>query len=184
MSGTPGQKPVVLVAPDPAWRARYQCEAEALRAALGDELVAVHHVGSTSIDGLWAKPIVDVMPVVARIERVDGLRGALEAAGYAWRGEAGIPGRRFVVHEAPHGGDNLANVHIFGEAHFEIERHLAFRDHLRAHRDVAEAYVALKRSLAEKYRNQRERYTEEKSTFIEDVLRVAMGPSYRPPIRP
>ena len=162
---------VIVVPPDPTWPARFEAEALRLRALFGDEMLTVHHVGSTSVPGLWAKPIVDLMPLVRSIDRLAALRPAVEAAGFLWRGEYGIPGRCYVRN------DDL-NVHMYEPGHHEVARHLAFRDHLRAHPEARDAYAALKRDLAARFTHQREAYQDGKSALIEALLRDAMGDAY------
>jgi GrpB-like predicted nucleotidyltransferase (UPF0157 family) len=175
-------RPVVIVAPDPAWNRRFASEAAVLRASLGEPLLAVHHVGSTSVPGLWAKDTVDVLPVVRDLADVDAARTRLEAAGLEWRGEYGIPGRRYLVRIGADPSARATNVHVYAPAHPEIARHLAFRDHLRAHPQVAAAYGALKRELARVHGDARQSYQDGKSAFIEDVLRTAMAAAYVGPV--
>ena len=162
---------VTVVPPDPAWPARFETEALKLRARFGDELLAIHHVGSTSVPGLWAKPIVDVMPLVHSIERLAAFRPAAEAAGFIWRGEFGIPGRCYIRTED-------LNVHMYESGHREVARHLAFRDHLRTHAEARDAYAALKRDLAARFAHDRDAYQDGKSALIEAILRAAMGDAY------
>ena len=108
------------------WPEQYRQEAEAISQILGDKLVAIHHIGSTSVPGLAAKPIIDIMPVVHQIETVDTLSAGFEALGYEVMGEFGIPGRRYFrkgLEKRTH------QVHIFEQSDQEnILRHLAVRD--------------------------------------------------------
>ena len=99
--------------------------------------------------GLAAKPIIDILPVVRSLEAVDAAKDSLEALGYEYLGEFGIPGRRYLRK----GGDERTHqVHVFAaEDEVNITRHLAFRDYLREHPDVRDEYAALKRALAGKY---------------------------------
>ena len=78
---------IQVVPYDPSWPSRYRREAALLREALGDCLVEIHHIGSTSVPGLWAKPIIDILPVVTAVEEADRRRAALEALGYEYLGE-------------------------------------------------------------------------------------------------
>ena len=84
------KRPVVLVAHDPAWTKRAATERMRVVEALGDTIVAVHHIGSTSIPGILTKPIVDLMPIVTSLDLIDAQEGVVRALGYAWRGEFGI----------------------------------------------------------------------------------------------
>ncbi len=131
---------VVLVPHDPAWGEAARAEAARLESAIGDGLFCVHHVGSTAIPGISAKPILDLMPVVADIGRLDGARGAIEALGYDWWGEYGLPGRRYCTKTDSATGRRLIQLHCYQDGSSEIERHLAFRDYLRVRPEIARAY--------------------------------------------
>ena len=130
---------VVISDYDPAWPEEFRREAAAIARILGDNLTAIHHIGSTAVPGLAAKPIIDIMPVVRSLGAVDGSRAALELLGYEYLGEFGIPGRRYMRK----GGDERTHqVHVFAQGDtVNITRHLAFRDFLRAHPDVCAEYA-------------------------------------------
>lgn len=99
-----------------------------------------HHIGSTSVYGLPAKPIIDIMPVVRDIEAVDHSNSAFEQIGYECMGEYGIPGRRYLRKGKV---ERTHHVHIFEESNaHDIQRHLAVRDYLRAHADMAMEFDA------------------------------------------
>jgi GrpB-like predicted nucleotidyltransferase (UPF0157 family) len=163
-----GQRRKVEIVPyDPAWPRLYQAEAASLAALLGDELAAIHHIGSTSVPGLLAKPIVDILPVVRQIERIDALNDLLLALGFVPKGENGIPGRRFFTKDV--GGVRRVHVHAFAAGHPEIVRHLDFAAYLRAHPVDAQAYADLKRDLARRFPNDTVGYTDAKSEFIQAI---------------
>jgi GrpB-like predicted nucleotidyltransferase (UPF0157 family)/8-oxo-dGTP pyrophosphatase MutT (NUDIX family) len=163
-----GQGRRVAVTPyDSAWPVLYQAEAASLAALLGDELVAIHHIGSTSVPGLAAKPIVDILPVVQRIERIDDLNDLLLALGFVPKGENGIAGRRFFTKDVA--GVRRVHVHAFAAGHPEVARHLDFAAYLRAHPAQAQAYADLKRSLARRFPNDTVGYTDAKSEFIREI---------------
>jgi GrpB-like predicted nucleotidyltransferase (UPF0157 family) len=134
-----------LVPHDPAWPDAYAAEAVALSAQLGPLLIALYHVGSTSVVGLPAKPIIDILGIVAD----QGQLGAdsLAALGYEGLGEFGIAGRRY-FRRTNAAGVRTHHLHLFGPGAPEIARHLAFRDYLRAHPDRAQAYAERKMKLA------------------------------------
>jgi GrpB-like predicted nucleotidyltransferase (UPF0157 family) len=137
--------PVVELVPhDPAWADAAKRESLRLIAATGDAVIQVHHIGSTAIPGILAKPILDLMPIVRSLPRLDEARSAIEALGYDWKGELGISGRRFCILSDPTTGRRRVHVHCFAEGSPEVMRHLAFRDHLRARPDLAQAYEAIK----------------------------------------
>ena len=131
---------VELLSHDPAWALCAQAEETALRAALGEVLVAVHHIGSTAIPSIRAKPVVDLMPVVRELRALEALRGAVEALGYEWCGEFGLPGRRYCRKDDPLTGKRLVQLHAYAEGDHGVLRHLAFRDSLRRQPTLAAEY--------------------------------------------
>ena len=154
-----------------AWITRYQEEAARLRQVFGEELVEIHHIGSTSVPGLRAKPVIDIMPVVREITRVDGLDDAMRALGYEALGEFGIPGRRYF---RKGGFDRTHNVHVFQHGSEHIERHLAVPAYLRAHPDVAAEYGRLKAELARQFPEDIYGYMDGKDAFVKEVERAAL----------
>jgi len=163
---------VRVVPHDPAWKGVFEREAAALRSALGDEVLAVHHIGSTSVPGLRAKPTIDVLIEVGEIGKLDPLEPEITEGGYEAWGEYGIPGRRFFTKDR--GPDPLCNVHVFEAGSPEVERHLAFRDHLIQHPETARAYGDLKEDLAEKFPTDMEAYMDGKDSFIKETERIAL----------
>lgn len=163
---------VKVVPYQPAWPAEYEAEAEKIKQILGGELIEIHHIGSTSVPGLKAKPILDILPVVRDIDRIDAYNSAFEAIGYEAMGELGLPGRRYFRK----GGDHRTHqVHIFAEssAH-EIQRHLALRNYLRAHPGDAYAYGELKQSLAVRFPKDIEGYCNGKDAFVKELEQKAL----------
>lgn len=157
---------VELVDPDPAWAQRVNEEATWLAAALGDNLIAVHHIGSTAIPGIKAKPIVDMLPVVRSMAELDAMRRSIEALGYEWRGEFGLPGRRYCPMTDARTGKRVVQLHFYQEGDPQIARHLNFRDYLRAHPDEAKAYEAEKLRAAAAQPNDTQAYNAEKNDWI------------------
>ena len=140
---------IVVTAWSPVWTERFAQEAAAIRRILGANCAAVHHIGSTAVPGLCAKPIIDILPVVYDLSMTDAAQAAFERIGYEYLGEFGIPGKRYLRK----GGDERTHqIHIFAqESMQDIARHLAVRDYLRAHPSAAAEYGALKRRLAEEF---------------------------------
>jgi GrpB-like predicted nucleotidyltransferase (UPF0157 family) len=131
---------VELLPHDPRWASNAADESRALAAAIGSGLLNVHHVGSTAIPGIHAKPVLDLMPVVTNLAELDSRRREIEALGYEWWGELGLAGRRYCSKSDPETGRRLVQLHCYAEGSSEITRHLAFRDYLREHPDVARVY--------------------------------------------
>lgn len=154
---------IVVVPYNPAWADIYRVEAEEIQRALGHNCVEIHHIGSTSVPGLAAKPIIDILPVVRDIAAVDAARSAMEALGYQAMGEHGIPMRRFFQK----GNENRThNVHIYEQGNPEIARHLKFRDWLCTHPEDRDAYAHLKEELAKRYPADIFAYTLGKEAFV------------------
>lgn len=86
---------VEVVPPNPHWRSQFEAEATAIALILRETLIALHHIGSTSIPGIYAKPIIDLLAEVRDLEQVDAQNSALESLGYVAMGAYGIPGRRY-----------------------------------------------------------------------------------------
>jgi GrpB-like predicted nucleotidyltransferase (UPF0157 family) len=168
----------VVAHDETAWRNDFAREARALRSVFDDSVVAIHHVGSTSIPGLPAKPIIDVLVVLRETAIIGRFSGAMEALGYRVRGEcldAEIPGTpgRFYFSKEDQNGTRTHHVHVCAVGHSEIDDKLAFRDYLRAHPSRAAEYGALKQDLARRYRHDNIGYMRGKDAFIRAVLEDA-----------
>lgn len=153
------------------WPKMFENEASKIKKVFGKELNSVHHIGSTSVPGLKAKPIIDIMPVVKDIKLVDNYNSKMEKLGYEPMGEFGISGRRYFRK----GGDNRTHqVHVFQFDSDNVERHIAFRDYLRQHPKVAQKYAELKEQLADRFPNDIEAYSEGKNDFIKEIEKKAI----------
>lgn len=155
---------VTLEPHNPAWARMAEAEAGRLKTALGETLVTVHHMGSTAIPGIAAKPVVDLMPTVTSLEALEARRSSVEALGYLWRGEFGIPERRYCVLERD--GKRVFHTHFFVDGHANVARQLLFRDYLRAHREEALAYETIKREAATAHPWDSMAYNDHKSAWI------------------
>lgn len=154
---------------DPAWPEQYCALAERVRAALGDLVIGVEHVGSTSVPGLAAKPVID-LDVVVQAQDVTRALQRLATLGYVHRGNLGIEGRE-AFRWPP--GEERHHLYLCVPESPGLRDHLLFRDHLRAHEGVAREYASHKRALAEQYRDDRDAYQEAKSAFVEAITRDA-----------
>jgi GrpB-like predicted nucleotidyltransferase (UPF0157 family) len=134
---------------DPNWISAFEKEAAMLRSIFGERLIDVHHIGSTAVPRLPAKPIIDILVVLDDTSDINSFNSAMEALGYRVRGECldapvpGTPGRFYFSKET--NGVRSHHVHVCAKGHQEIFDKLAFRDYLRMHEDVAAAYAGVKR---------------------------------------
>ena len=151
---------------DDEWPRLFQREAHRIRGALGSKALLLEHVGSTSVPGLAAKPIVDIDLVVADSSDESDYVPELEAAGYVLR----IREPDWFEHRLFKGPDTNVNVHTFSEGCPEVERMVAFRDWLRTHDDDRELYERAKRELAAQEWKYVQNYADAKSLVVEDIL--------------
>jgi GrpB-like predicted nucleotidyltransferase (UPF0157 family) len=148
------------------WDMMFKEEAERLKAIFGNTILEIHHIGSTSVPGLKAKPIIDIMPIVSDIYLVDSYNNEMIEIGYNPKGENGIPGRRYFQK----GGDNRSHhIHVFQSGSDEIKRHLAFRDYLCNHRIMKEKYGDLKEQLAKQFPYDIESYINGKAELVKEI---------------
>ncbi|HQS83553.1 MAG: hypothetical protein B7Y25_01930 [Alphaproteobacteria bacterium 16-39-46] len=164
----PSSKSVLISPYAPHWPQMFEKESSLIKQALGKNCISIHHIGSTSIPNLAAKPIIDMVPVVLDIKRVDTVTKKIEALGYTAQGEYGMPFRRYFQKGT---GVEGYHVHIFEDGNPEIDRHLRFRDWMRIHKDDREAYEALKKNLARQFPNDRMAYCFGKVSFIEGITK-------------
>lgn len=165
---TPGHRKtrrVVVAEHDPAWPVRFDRIASGVRRVLACPVVALHHIGSTSVPGLPAKPIIDMLLEVERVESLDDEHERLAAIGFAAWGENGIPGRRYFTVELA--GERVAHLHAFATGDPGLTRHLAFRDYLRTHPDIAAEYGGLKQRVAASCNHDIDAYIDGKNAFIQ-----------------
>jgi GrpB-like predicted nucleotidyltransferase (UPF0157 family) len=156
-----------------AWVVEFAQEAERLKMLLGDELIEIHHIGSTSVPGLAAKPIIDLMPVVRSIATIDHMTPMLEQHGYDAKGEYGLPGRRFFTKDR--NGYRTHNIHFYQSGDSDIERHLAFCAYLRSHKEVRDEYAALKRDVYARHPADGAAYNNGKDAWIKAMEVVALA---------
>jgi len=163
-----------LVAPDPEWPAQANAEADRWRAAGLQGLVTIHHIGSTSVPGLPAKPVIDLLPVFESLDALDANRSAIGALGFLWLGEFGLPGRRYMRRDDPQTGKRLIQAHCYARGTREITRHLAFRDSLRANAPLRAAYSSVKAACAARHPGDPQAYGNCKAGWIDKAERKAL----------
>jgi GrpB-like predicted nucleotidyltransferase (UPF0157 family) len=166
---------VEVVPHNPGWRNEFEHESNQVTSALGENVVAVHHMGSTAIPNIYAKPVIDLLVEVRNITQVDERNSSMAALGYEAMGEFGIPGRRY-FRKDNEAGVRTHHVHTFEADSPEIERHLAFRDYMIAHPEDAQQYSELKLALVKKlHGSDIEGYMDGKDEFIKEMEKRAVA---------
>jgi len=168
----PPEERVHVVDYDPAWPAKFEAERAVLERVVAPWLEGgVHHVGSTAVPGLAAKPVVDIMVGVRDLEEARAVIPRLAAESYCY-----FPYREYFHWFCkPSPQRRLFHMYLIEPVHPQWRARLAFRDWLRTHPDTASEYGALKHELAERHRDDREAYTEAKEAFVERVVALALN---------
>jgi len=169
------QDDVVIVDYNPAWPKMYEQEKARIQEAISEYLVDIQHVGSTSIPGLGAKPIIDILPVIRDVALVKHCVQPLALLDYAYFGEHGIPHRYYFRKPADITTQpRTFHLHVLEKGHDQWRMMLLFRDYLRSHPKTAQQYDALKRELATKFGSDRVGYTDAKESFVKSILHAAI----------
>jgi GrpB-like predicted nucleotidyltransferase (UPF0157 family) len=171
---------VIIVTHDPSWAEAFEHAKADLLVALGGRVIAAEHIGSTAVPGLSAKPVIDILLGVASLDDVAACTPILVARGWQYPEEMnrGLVGRRFFLKR------NAEDVRTH-HAHFVVhegplwKEYVEFRDKLRGSDELRRRYAELKRDLAAKYHDQRERYTASKTDFVKEVLGLDEEPKSR-----
>ena len=161
---------IVVMPYDERWTQDFEAIASEIRDALGELALAIEHVGSTSVPGLSAKPIIDIDVVIRDYASFGAVVSALKAVGYRHEGDLGIAGREAFGYE---GKTHLRKHHLYvcPQDSPELKRHIALRDYLRVHPDVARAYGRIKEEGAALHPYDIDEYIEHKSAFIKRIYR-------------
>jgi GrpB-like predicted nucleotidyltransferase (UPF0157 family) len=166
--------PIAVVPYDSNWPQAFAAASEAVASAIGGNLLEIHHIGSTAIAGIYAKPIIDMLAVVSDIGAVDARAEEMKSLGYVGMGEYGIAGRRFFRRDNA-AGVRTDHVHAFQSGSPHVSRHLAFRDFMRGNPQIAGAYSDLKRRLADAHPLDIEAYMDGKDAFIKEMEAKALA---------
>ena len=164
---------------NPEWSKNFQIEADELAEALGEQVVEVKHVGSTSIPGLRAKPIIDILVAVEEFAPLATYQQQLEPLGYSHAPHDAEDERLFFWKGAP----RTHHLHIVEFMTWEHQRHIVFRDYLRAHPEMAELYEQVKRELSLTFKGNRPAYTKGKTAFINTIMARAVEEIVDPSLR-
>lgn len=163
----------------PIWVTRYEDEASRLHVIFGGAILAIHHIGSTAVPGMKAKPTVDILAVVGEEIDIPSFDHLMEKEGYLCRGEAldavipGTPGRFYYVRKQ--GVDHLTHVHVCANGHFQINELLVLRDYLRAHPDRADSYGCEKAELSSRFTNDNIGYMNGKDACVRALIHEAVN---------
>ena len=158
--------PIRLAEPDPEWAAQYARQKQRIEAALGPRAVQVEHVGSTSVPGMAAKQVIDIVLVVTNSADETGYLPDLAAAGYVLQ----FREPDWYEHRFLHDHNPEVQVHVFTVGSPEVERMLLFRDRLRARSDELELYQRTKRQLAARRWDYIQDYADAKSSVVEEII--------------
>jgi GrpB-like predicted nucleotidyltransferase (UPF0157 family) len=162
----PHNAPITLAEYDPEWPLLFDSEAARIRVVLGDTAVRVEHVGSTSVPGLAAKPIIDILLAVPDSANEQAYLPALQAAGYVLC----VREPHWFEHRLFKGPDTNINLHVFTVGAAEIDRMLLFRDWLRADDADRDAYLQVKRALAKRSWRHVQHYADSKTAIVQQIL--------------
>ena len=169
-----GTKHVVVLPYDEAWKKDFEEIKAELMAVLDGLVLSVEHVGSTSVPGLAAKPIIDIDVIIEDTDCFEKVKTALETIGYQHEGDLGIPGREAFKY---HGKEHLRKHHLYvcAKDSDELKRHLSFRDYLRTHPEAVKEYGRIKEEGARLYPYDIDSYIGYKAPFIENIYEQIFG---------
>jgi GrpB-like predicted nucleotidyltransferase (UPF0157 family) len=158
-----------LVEWSPEWSRLFEAERTRIAEALGTMILDIQHIGSTSIEGLCAKPVLDIMVGVANYEKAVETIEPLTKIGYLFRGDHGLERRHYFIKGEP----RTHQLHMWELANDEWNRHIAFRDYLRSNSEARDRYAAMKREMSRKARTRAE-YQNSKDTLIQELQKEAL----------
>ncbi|WP_090582455.1 GrpB family protein [Paenibacillus sp. OV219] len=173
--------PIIVVPYDPIWALEFQEIGARMRQSLGDRATRIDHIGSSAIAGLAAKPVIDIQISVRALEPVNVYQQPLESLGYVYRAGNGERTKRYFREGT---GMRRTHIHVREEGSFGEQFALLFRDYVRAMPNEASYYEEAKLRLMELYRDDRERYVDEKEPYIWDIMRRASSWSQETGWRP
>ncbi len=161
---------VVLKSCYDLWKTCYEQESKLIKESIGSRSLKFHHIGSTSVPNLLAKPIIDILGIVSDLKDLDTNKEALLNLGYKYKGEYGIQGRRYCTLYDEKEEFGFFHLHFFQNKNPIIEAHLRFRDLLKTHQNFKQQYEDLKKDLVFTQKLNRSHYTAAKSELIQKIL--------------
>lgn len=171
---------IEIVKYDPRWTVTYQQEKELITAALKQEIIDIQHIGSTSVPGLSAEPIIDILVAVNKLNTAETYSSQLQKINYQYIYYAENVDRLFFRKGTP----CTHHVHIVEYDSWTYWRHILFRDYLLAHPQTAQQYEQLKREMAIKFKTDMNAYAESKTVFIQSIVALALVERTDCPVRP
>jgi GrpB-like predicted nucleotidyltransferase (UPF0157 family) len=167
-----GNEKIIIKEYDPKWLELFEVESAVLMDAIGHYVADIQHIGSTAVPGLAAKPVIDILIGLRRLLDAQDCILPIEGMEYEYfpEFENEFPERRYFRKSS--NGKRTHQIHLVEINTDFWKRHLAFRDYLRSHPEIANEYATLKKELAKQFENDREGYTNAKSNFIENVLAI------------
>ncbi len=180
MSEFTNSEAIEIVEYEPRWATTYRQEKEIISVALKQEFIDIQHIGSTSVPGLSAKPIIDILIAVNKLNTPEKYSRHLQKIGYQYIYYAENIDRLFFRKGTP----RTHHIHIVEYDSWTYWRHILFRDYLLAHPETAQHYEQLKRKMALKFKTDRDAYTNSKTAFIESIVASALIERTDSPLRP
>jgi GrpB-like predicted nucleotidyltransferase (UPF0157 family) len=163
---------VIVMRHDPQWANIFAVESAQVMKVVGENAIAIHHIGSTAIPSIVAKPIIDMLMVVRNIDDLDIRNAELEKLGYEAKGEFGILHRRY-FRKNNQAGERAFHLHAYAQRSDQIRRHLAFRDFLHLNPNWAKQYSDLKLRLVNQHPQSSQAYVAGKEPFIQKIDQMA-----------
>ena len=180
MSEFTNSEVIEIVEYEHRWDTTYQQEKEIINVALKQEIIDIQHIGSTSVPGLSAKPIIDILIAVNKLASAKKYSIQLQKIGYQYIYYAENGDRLFFRKGIP----RTHHVHIVEYDSWTYWRHILFRDYLLTHPETAQQYEQLKREMAIKFKADRDAYTDSKTKFIQSIVALAAANRTDCPVRP
>lgn len=153
------------------WKKEYEKEEKLLKEVLGDRIIEIHHIGSTSIEGLKAKPVIDILVVINSLDEITEIEEMLKPYDYENRGQQGVPDRYFFAKSPEDARSHY--IHFVEPNSKTYYNQVYFKKYLIEHPEYIKKYCDLKQELAEKYADERPKYTAGKNEFITSVISLA-----------